>query len=107
MSGTATTPVSALAGDDARWTWVLVGLSAAAFSALYLLADLIELIQGGFSTLQLALTYVAEAAIPLYVIGLYAAQRPRIGRLGLIGAVGYAYTYIFFTSTVVYELVNR
>lgn len=52
------------------------------------------------------LTYAGEAAIPLFVLGLYALQRPRIGRLGLAGAVAYAYTFVFFTSTVVYALVN-
>lgn len=84
---------------------VLVGVAAVGFSALYLLSDLIELAEGGFSTPQLALTYIAEAAIPLFVIGLYAVQRPRIGSLGLIGALAYAYTFVFFTSTVVYALV--
>ena len=86
---------------------VLVGVSAVVFSALYFVSDLVELVQGGFSTSQLALTYVAEAAIPLFVIGLYAVQRPRIGRLGLVGATGYAYTFMFFTSTVVVALANR
>lgn len=85
----------------------LLAASAVAFSVLYLLSDLIELGQGGFSSLQLWLTYVAEAAIPLLVIGLYAAQRPNIGRIGLLGALGYACAYIFFTSTVVYALVDN
>jgi hypothetical protein len=52
-----------------------------------------QVAQGGFSTFRLALTYAGEAAIPLFVIGLYAVQRPRIGRLGLAGAVAYAYSY--------------
>jgi hypothetical protein len=85
----------------------LIGVAAVAFSALYLLSDVIELAQGGFSTVQLVLTYVSEAAIPLFVIGLYAAQRPGIGRLGLLGAIGYAYTFVFFTSTVVFALVQH
>jgi hypothetical protein len=85
----------------------LIGVAAAAFSALYLLSDVIELAQGGFSTGQLVLTYISEAAIPLFVIGIYAAQRPSIGRLGLLGAVGYAYTFVFFTSTVVFALVQH
>ncbi|MEY2581483.1 MAG: hypothetical protein QOE09_1332 [Ilumatobacteraceae bacterium] len=85
----------------------LVGIAAIVFSALYFISDVIELSQGGFSTLQLALTYAAEAAIPLFVLGLYAVQRPHIGRLGFVGAVTYAYTFVFFTSTVVYALVNH
>ena len=86
---------------------VLVGLGAVVFSITYVLSDLIELAQGGFSPLQLALTYAAEAALPLFVLGLYALQRPGIGWLGLIGAVGYAYSYVAFTATVVYSSVER
>jgi hypothetical protein len=52
----------------------LIGVSAVAFSALYLLSDVIEMAQGGFSTAQLVLTYISEAAVPLFVIGIYAAQ---------------------------------
>jgi hypothetical protein len=84
-----------------------IGLAAVVFSALYLVSDVLELLHGGFSTAQLVLTYIAEAAIPLVVIGLYAVQRPRIGRLGLVGAVGYAYAYVFFTGTVLLALVER
>ncbi len=62
---------------------------------------------GRFSTPQLALTYVAESAIPLFVLGLYAAQRPQIGWLGLVSALTYAYTFVFFTSTVVYALIDH
>jgi hypothetical protein len=85
----------------------LVGIAAIAFSALYLVSDLIELGQGGFSTLQLVLTYAAEAAIPIFVLALYAVQRPNIGGLGLVGALAYAYTFVFFTSTVVYALIDH
>jgi hypothetical protein len=86
---------------------LLVGLAAIVFTALYLISDLIEVAQGGFSPFRLSLTYAGEAAIPLFVIGLYAVQRPRIGRLGFAGAVAYAYSYVFFTSTVVYALIAR
>jgi hypothetical protein len=85
----------------------LVGLAAISFSIIYILSDLIELAQGGFSPVQLALTYAAEATLPLFVLGLYALQRPQIGRLGLIGAVGYAYSYVAFTATVVYSFVEH
>ena len=59
----------------------------------------------GFSRPQLILTYVA--AIPVFVLGLYAVQRPRIGTLGLLGAIGYSCAYVFFTGTVLLALVNR
>jgi len=83
---------------------LVVGLAAIGFSALYFISDLIEVAEGGFSTFRLVLTYLGEAAVPLFVIGLYAVQRPRIGRLGLFGALAYAYSYVFFTATVVYAL---
>ena len=83
-----------------------VGLAAVIFSGIYFLSDVIETIQDGFSGPQLVLTLVGEAAIPLFVMGLYVAQRPEIGRLGLISAIGYAYSFVFFTSTVVYAIVN-
>jgi hypothetical protein len=84
----------------------LVGSTALAFSVLYLLSDVIEAVQGGFSGSQLGLTLIAEAAVPVFVIGLYLVQRPQIGRLGQLSAVAYAYAYVFFTGTVVYALVD-
>lgn len=87
------------------WVWWL-GLCALLFSAAYFASDLIEAILGGFSDGQLWLTFVAEAAIPAVVIGLYLAQRPEIGRLGLLSALAYAYAYVFFTYTVVFALVE-
>jgi hypothetical protein len=86
--------------------FALVGALAVASSVVYLLSDLLELRQGGFSTTQLALTYAAEAAIPFFVAGLYAFQLPKIGRLGLLAALAYAYAFVFFTGTVVYALVG-
>lgn len=93
--------------NDTSTGAVLVGAAALVFSLVYLASDLVELGQGGFSTFQLALTYAAEAAIPLFVLGLYAVQRPQIGRLGLVSALGYAYAFVFFTGTVTYALIDR
>ena len=86
---------------------LLVGLAAVGFTAIYFISDLIEIAQGDFSTFRLSLTYAGEAALPLFVLGLYAVQRPHIGRLGFAGALAYAYSYVFFTSTVVYALIAR
>ncbi len=83
-----------------------IGLAALVFSALYFVSDLIEALQGGFSDFQLWLTLVAEAAVPIFIVGLAVAQRPNIGRLGIWSALAYAYSYVFFTGTVVYALVN-
>jgi hypothetical protein len=85
----------------------VVGLGAVGSSAIYIASDLLELATGGFSTPQLVLTYLAEATLPLFVIGLAAAQMPRLGALGLVGAALYAYTYVYFTGTVTYSMVER
>jgi hypothetical protein len=84
----------------------LVGFSALTFSVFYFASDVIEASQGGFSDPQLWLTLIAEAAIPFFVIGLYLVQRPWIGRLGAVCALAYAYSFVFFTGTVVYALLN-
>jgi hypothetical protein len=84
-----------------------VGLAALLFSILYFLSDVIEFAQGGFSTMQLTLTLVAEAAIPFFIVGLYVLQRPRMSRLGLVATIGYAYTFVFFSGTVVFALAQR
>ncbi|MBS1676040.1 MAG: hypothetical protein JST08_01520 [Actinobacteria bacterium] len=85
---------------------VPVGVTALVCSIAYFVSDAIEAAQGGFSTGQLWLTLVAEAAIPFFVIGLYLVQRPPIGRLGAWGAGGYAAAYVFFVWTVIYPLVH-
>lgn len=85
---------------------VPVGAAALLFSVAYFASDAIEAAQGGFSTGQLWLTLVAEAAIPFFVVGLYLVQRPAIDRLGAWGAYGYAAAYVFFVWTVIYPLIH-
>lgn len=84
----------------------IVAFAAVVFSVVYLVSDAIEASQGGFSAGQLWLTLVAEAALPLFVVGLAVVQRPRLGTLGWFGALAYAYSYVFFTYTVLYALVE-
>jgi hypothetical protein len=85
----------------------VIGLAALIFSALYFLSDAIEAVHGGFSVSQLWLTLVSEAAIPIFVIGLAKVQDQRFGRLGWASAWAYAYSYVFFTGTVVYALARH
>lgn len=90
-----------------RWSPDLpIGLAAMGFSCLYLLSDVIEVVQGGFSVSQLWLTLVAEAAIPVVVLGVALAQRPHLSRIGWLGAWAYAYSFAFFTGTVIYALAR-
>ena len=95
-----------LATRDAVDVRVVVGLATIAFTAVYLISDLMEVVQGNFSMFRLSLTYAGEMAIPFFVLGLYAVQRPQIGRLGLVGATAFAYSYVFFTGTVLYALIT-
>jgi len=53
------------------------------------------------------LTYLGEAGLPFVLLGLWAVQRPAAGRLALLGAVLYAYAFVFFTGTVLYALAAR
>jgi hypothetical protein len=95
-----------LLGEDDRRLAHRVGFTALLFSGVYFVSDVIESLQGGFSDLQLALTLLGEAAVPFFVVGLYLVQRPKIGLLGLVCAIAYAYSYVFFTATVVYAIVH-
>jgi hypothetical protein len=44
--------------------------------------------------------------VPILVIGLWLVQRPPMGRLGAASAIAYACSFVFFTGTVVYALVD-
>jgi hypothetical protein len=85
----------------------VVGATALTFSVLYFLSDVIEVVQGGFSVGQLWLTLAAEVAIPMFVVGFAVLYRQRLGGLGLVSAVAYAYSYVAFSGTVVYAIVNH
>ncbi len=92
-----------MASSDLR---ILIGLSAIAFSALYVVSDLMELAAGNLYTAQLIVTYVAEVAIPFYVLGLNSVQQPRGGWPSLVGALMYSVAFIGFSATVLYPLVT-
>lgn len=94
---TRTVPIDSLI----RWT----GAAAVFFPVVYLVSDLIEVLQGDFSTFRLTLTYIGEAGFPFFTVGLCAVLGGRIGRWGILGGVAYAYSYVFFTSTVVWAIV--
>src|SRR5262245_16149991 len=82
----------------------LIGWSAMAAPALHTLTDVIEWGQGGFSPAQLWLNYLAFVPLPAITIGLYAAQRPAIGGVGLAGALAYGYAFIYFAHTTLVAL---
>lgn len=86
---------------------LLIGMTTLIASAMYILSDLIELISGGFTEIQLYITYVAFVAIPFFLIGLHAIQLPQTGWLSLLGGLAYGTSFIFYASTAIYALVNQ
>jgi hypothetical protein len=67
----------------------------------------IEALQGGFSASQLWMTLVAEAVIPVFV-GRPVCSRATPDRVtGRTSGLAYAYSYVFFTATVVYAHIDR
>lgn len=85
---------------------LLIGLAAIVFPALYVASDIMELLGGGLFTAQLWVTYLGEAGVPFFVLGLDAYQQPRSGLLGLLGAVAYGASFVGFSATVLYPLVT-
>jgi hypothetical protein len=90
----------------ARDLRLVVGVAAIVFSALYVISDLMELAAGELYTAQLWVTYLAEAAIPFFIVGLNAVQQPQGGWMSLIGSVLYGVAFVGFSATVLYPLVT-
>jgi hypothetical protein len=82
---------------------LIIALVAIVAPALHLLSDVMEWF-AGFSPAQLWINYAAFVLMPFMIIGLYAAQRPKIGWLGLTGAVLYGISFIYFTHTTLYAI---
>lgn len=82
----------------------LVGVAAIAFPLVYLVSDVVEVVQGDFTTFRLSLTYAGEAGFPLLVVGLVAVLRGRLPAWAVLGGLAYAYAFVFFTGTVVWAL---
>jgi hypothetical protein len=84
----------------------LVGMTAVVAPALHSATDALEWLQGGFSQPQLWLNYAAFLPMPALMIGLYAEQRPRISRAGLVGALLYGGAFIYFAHTTLWALAE-
>ena len=85
---------------------VLVGLGAIASSTLYVVSDVMELAAGNLFTAQLVVTYLAEASIPFFVLGLNGLQQPRGGWASLAGALMYGFAFVGLSATVLYPMVT-
>ena len=72
--------------------------------SLHTITDAMEWLHGGFSPVQLWLNYLAFLPLPAVLLGLYAAQLPRISRLGLVGSLAYGFAFVYFTHTTLLAL---
>jgi hypothetical protein len=82
----------------------LIGIGAIVVPALHTVTDVVEWAHGGFSPAQLGLNYLAFVPIPVILVGLWAAQRPRIGAAGLVGAILYGAAFVYFAHTTLVAL---
>jgi hypothetical protein len=89
------------------WLRRVIGWSAILAPSLHLASDGLEWLGHGFSPPQLIINYLGFLLIPAMMLGLYAVQRPRIARMGLLGAVFYGFAFIYFTYTTLLALSNR
>ena len=86
---------------------VAVGIAALIAPALHSLTDVMEWSNGGFSTIQLWLNYLAFLPMPWLLLGLYAAHEPRPNIFGLIGALLYGAAFTYFAHTTLYALTEN
>jgi|SRR6185295_8659621 len=91
--------------DRSTERWVAV--ATIVFPILHSVTDAMEWAQKGFSPVQLWLNYIAFLPVPAILLGLYVAQRPRISRWGLFGALLYGFAFVYFTHTTLYALATR
>ena len=84
---------------------LLIGLAAILAPGMHIASDFLEWMDGAFSTPQLYASYVAFLAVPFLMVGLYAVQRPKIGGMGLLGALLYGASFVYFAYTALYAAV--
>ncbi|MBX7174032.1 MAG: hypothetical protein K1X72_23880 [Pyrinomonadaceae bacterium] len=82
----------------------IIAVTAIIAPTLHLISDAMEWGSGGFSRIQLLINYAGFLPMPFMMIGLYAAQRPKIGWIGLIGAILYGIAFIYFAHTTLLAL---
>lgn len=85
----------------------LIAVTTIVAPALHFTSDVLEWINGGFSQIQLLTNYAGFLPMSFLMIGLYAAQRPKIGWLGLTGAILYGIAFIYFIHTTLLALEEK
>jgi len=86
---------------------VAVGVAAIIAPALHSLTDVLEWLNGGFTTAQLWINYVAFLPMSWLLLGLYAAHEERPNAAGLAGALLYGAAFTYFAHTTLYALIDH
>lgn len=82
----------------------IIAVTAIVAPTLHLISDVLEWSNGGFSRVQLLINYAGFLPMPFLMLGLYAVQRPKIGWIGLGGAILYGIAFIYFAHTTLLAL---
>ena len=83
---------------------IVIGVAAMVAPALHSITDVMEWLQGGFSTGQLWLNYVAFLPMAWLLLGLYAVHDREPGWLGLLGTLLYGAAFTYFAHTTLVAL---
>jgi hypothetical protein len=85
----------------------LSGLTAILAAGIWMLTEIMEIVSGGFSPVQLSLTLVAFVMLPFGVLGFHAAQASKGGWMSLIGAVCFAGAFILWSGVTMLDVVLK
>jgi len=83
----------------------LSGLGLVLAAVLWIISEILEMIQGGFSPLQLTLTATAFTLLPYGFLGIHRAQAERGGILSFFGAICSGISFIIFSGDAMIEIV--
>ena len=89
--------------SNAVWV-VTVGVCAIVAPVLHTASDVLEWYQNGYSVTQLWLKYIAFFPMPWLLLGIGLVYSPRLGALGVVGALLYGMGFVYFEHTVLYAL---
>ncbi len=85
----------------------LGGLAAILAAGIWMLTEIMEIVRGGFSPVQLSLTLIAFVILPFGVLGFHAAQASKGGWMSLVGAVCLAGAFILWSGITMLEVVLK
>ncbi|MFC1509980.1 hypothetical protein ACFL60_09915 [Candidatus Omnitrophota bacterium] len=83
----------------------LSGLALILAAVLWIISEIIEMIQGGYSPLQLTLTATAFALLPYGFLGIHRAQAEKGGILSFFGAMCSGISFIICSGAAMIEIV--